>query len=215
MTTDVWLQLTWQQLKATGLWSWVATLFGVAEVLLARRNSIWLYPAGIAGILAGTYVLIREAGLYAEALLNGYYLVMSVYGWYHWAKKAGKLRVDVTASNAFDWAIALAIALVGWGVLYVWLAGWTDSTVPFWDAFVASSAWAGMWLLARRKLENWILLNVSNLVAIPLLFYKQLPMFALLTVFFFVVAVFGYLDWRRIVRARAVEPRVVRHEAPS
>ncbi len=214
MTADAWLQLTWHQLKDTGLWTWVATLFGIAEVLLARRNSIWLYPAGIFGILVGTYVLIHEAGLYAEALLNGYYLVMSVYGWYYWARKARQPRVGVTMSNPGDWAIVLAITLVGWGALYVWLVRWTDSTVPLWDAFVSSSAWAGMWLLARRKLENWILLNVSNLVAIPLLFYKQLPMFALLTIFLFVVAVFGYLDWRRIVRVQAVDPRVC-HEAPA
>jgi nicotinamide mononucleotide transporter len=69
--------------------------------------------------------------------------------------------------------------------------------VPVWDAFVSSTAWAGMWLLARRKMENWVFLNISNLFAIPLLFYKKLPMFAALTVFLFVVAIFGYFEWKR------------------
>jgi nicotinamide mononucleotide transporter len=69
--------------------------------------------------------------------------------------------------------------------------------VPVWDAFVSATAWAGMWLLARRKVENWVFLNISNLFAVPLLFYKKLPMFAVLTVFLFVVACFGYFDWKR------------------
>jgi nicotinamide mononucleotide transporter len=69
--------------------------------------------------------------------------------------------------------------------------------VPVWDAWVSATAWAGMWLLAKRKVENWILLNISNIFAIPLLFYKQLPLFAGLTIILFIVAVFGYFDWRR------------------
>ena len=96
--------------------------------------------------------------------------------------------------------ITLSISLGGWLVLYLLLKNFTPSNVPVWDALVSSTAWAGMWLLARRKIENWILLNISNLFAIPLLFYKQLPLFALLTLFLFIIAFFGYFDWRRIYR---------------
>jgi nicotinamide mononucleotide transporter len=71
--------------------------------------------------------------------------------------------------------------------------------VPAFDAFVSATAWAGMWLLAKRKLENWILLNISNAVAIPLLFYKGLSLYALLTVFLFVIAIQGYFKWKRII----------------
>jgi len=72
--------------------------------------------------------------------------------------------------------------------------------VPAWDAWVSATAWAGMWLLAKRKVENWILLNISNAFAVPLLLYKSLPLYAVLTVILFVVACFGYFDWRRIFR---------------
>ncbi len=65
---------------------------------------------------------------------------------------------------------------------------------------IRATAWAGMWLLAKRKIENWILLNISNLFAIPLLLYKQLPLFAGLTLFLFIVAVLGYYEWRKIIR---------------
>jgi len=78
----------------------------------------------------------------------------------------------------------------------------TDSDVPLFDAFVSSTAWAGMWLLAKRKIENWIFLNISNVVAIPLLFHKKLPLMACLTTFLFIVAIFGFLDWKKIIGKR-------------
>jgi nicotinamide mononucleotide transporter len=124
---------------------------------------------------------------------------MSVYGWYHWIKKRHLPAVKVFRQPA-EWIITLLIVFGGWGILYVMLINFTPSTVPIWDSWVSSTAWAGMWLLARRKVENWVLLNVSNLFAIPLLYHKNLAMFALLTLILFIVAVFGYFDWRKIAR---------------
>jgi nicotinamide mononucleotide transporter len=89
----------------------------------------------------------------------------------------------------------------------VLLTKFTTSNVPVWDAWVSSTAWAGMWLLARRKLENWTLLNLSNLFAVPLLCYKHLIMFAVLTLILFVVAIFGFFEWRDIwKKEQAAQP---------
>jgi nicotinamide mononucleotide transporter len=189
------LKLFIDQVKETGPVQWVATGFGVAEVLLARKNNILLYPAGIIGIVLSVYLLV-DVKLFAEAALNIYYLVMSVYGWAYWIKKRGEPAVKISYSTQKEWIITLAISLGGWLMLYLILKYFTPSDVPVWDASVSSTAWAGMWLLARRKVENWILLNISNLFAIPLLFHKQLALFACLTIFLFIVAVFGYFDWR-------------------
>lgn len=194
-----WLQLLIQQLQQTTFWEWVAVVLGVAEVLLARANKVWLYPSGIISTIITIYFLMRTQ-LYAESALNLYYIVMSFYGWYHWIKKRHQPQVKVSYSTANEWLITLAISIGGWLVLYLLLKRFTPSTVPVWDALVSSTAWAGMWLLARRKIENWLLLNISNLFAVPLLFYKQLPLFALLTIVLFVIAVFGYFDWRSIIR---------------
>ena len=188
-----------EQAKATTWLEWLAVLLGVAEVLLARANKVWLYPTGIAGTLISIYLLLY-AGLYAECMLSGYYVVMSFYGWYYWIKKRNEPPVKVTYSNRQEWIITLLIVFAGWAVLYGILVRFTPSTVPVWDAWVSSTAWAGMWLLARRKIENWILLNISNLFAVPLLFHKNLALFALLTIFLFIVAIFGYLDWRDILK---------------
>jgi nicotinamide mononucleotide transporter len=199
MDIQYWAQLFWQQITHTGILEWLAVLLGIAEVLLAKANKITLYPAGIAATLLATYILFA-VGLYAECLLNIYYLVMSVYGWWYWVKKKDQPPVKITWSNKREWLIVISIVVAGFGLLYFALVQFTSSTVPIWDAWVSATAWAGMWLLAKRKIENWILLNISNAFAIPLLFYKQLPLFALLTLFLFIVAVLGFFQWKKIIR---------------
>ncbi|RYE17169.1 MAG: nicotinamide riboside transporter PnuC [Sphingobacteriaceae bacterium] len=199
MNLHNWLQLFVEQLKETGWLQWVAVFFGVAEVLLAKRNNVLLYPAGLIGT-ALSIVLLLEARLYAETLLNLYYIVMSIYGWWFWMKKRNEPPVPITHTTRKEWLICALIIFGGWGILYFVLKTYTPSTVPISDAFVSSTAWAGTWLLAKRKIENWLVLNLSNLFAVPLLFYKDLPLFALLTIFLFVVAIFGYADWRKIYR---------------
>ncbi len=199
MNLHNWLQLLLEQLKETGWIQWVAVVFGVAEVLLAKKNNVLLYPAGLIGT-ALSIVLLLEAKLYAETLLNLYYIVMSIYGWWFWMKKRNEPPVPITYTTRKEWLICALIIFGGWGILYFVLKTYTPSTVPVSDAFVSSTAWAGTWLLAKRKIENWLVLNLSNLFAVPLLFYKDLPLFALLTVFLFVVAIFGYVDWRKIYR---------------
>jgi nicotinamide mononucleotide transporter len=195
-----WIDLFIDQVKATTWLEWLAVLLGVTEVLLAKANKVGLYPTGIAATLISIYLLLN-ADLYAECLLNVYYVVMSVYGWYHWIKRRNEPAVKVAYANKQEWVISLLIVFVGWGLLYLLLINFTKSTVPVWDAWVSSTAWAGMWLLARRKIENWVLLNVSNLFAIPLLYHKNLVMFALLTLILFVVAIFGFFEWRRIIQS--------------
>ncbi len=195
-----WFNLFFEQLKGTSFLEWAAVFFGVIEVLLAKRNNILLYPAGIIGILLSLYLKL-SALLYAESLLSMYYLVMSIYGWIIWSKlKKNKKELSISWTTKKELMIAFAIAIPGYFILYLILVNFTNSDVPILDAFVASTAWAGMWLLARRKIENWIFFNVSNIVAIPLMWYKNFVMFALLTLFLFIVAIFGFLEWRKIYK---------------
>jgi len=176
-----------------------SVLCGIVQVLLSKNNKVSNYFFGILGVLSGMYVYFASR-LYAEMALNLYYLVMSIYGWWYWTRRTAESPVTITASDRKDWIAVATIVLGGFWLLFLLLAHATDSDVPMWDAAVSCTAWAGMWLLAKRKIENWILLNTSNLIAIPLLFYKELYLFALLTVFLFVVAIFGYAEWRKIMR---------------
>ena len=200
MEIQEYLLLFVEQIKATSYLEWFAVAFGVTEVLLAKRNNILLYPAGIIGILLSLYLKLN-AKLYAESLLSMYYLVMSVYGWIIWSqRKAKNETLPVSWTTKQELQIAFAISIGGYFILYYALVHFTNSDVPILDAFVSSVAWAGMWLLARRKIENWIFLNVSNIVAIPLLWHKNLVLFSLLTLFLFIVAIFGYFDWKKIYK---------------
>lgn len=192
-----WLTLFYYQILQTSIIEWLAVIFGTLQVFLAKNNNIWLYPTGIISILLSIYLMLN-VGLYAETLLSAYYLVMSVYGWYLWVNKSTKPQVEISWTTKKELIIAILISTIGYVILYTVLVNFTDSNVPVEDAFVSSTAWAGMWLLAKRKIENWIFLNISNLVAIPLLIYKQLPMMALLTLILFIVAIFGFFDWKKI-----------------
>lgn len=194
-----WLDLLTEQIRLTTFWEWLAVALGVAEVLLARKNNILLYPAGIGGSLITIFFLFKS-GLFAEAALSAYYVVMSVYGWVLWLRRQNKPPVQVAYTTRKEWLITGIITFAGWGIIYWLLKSYTPSTVPVWDAWVSATAWAGTWLLARRRIENWLVLNLSNLFAIPLLFHKHLPLFALLTLFLFVVAIVAYFDWKRIYR---------------
>ncbi|MGI4020741.1 MAG: nicotinamide riboside transporter PnuC [Janthinobacterium lividum] len=205
MNLQHWLQILIEQIRETGWLQWLAVFFGVAEVLLARRNNVLLYPAGLISTFISIFLLF-EVKLYAETLLNIYYVLMSIYGWYFWMRKQDEPAVPITYTTKQEWLITALITFGGWLVLYLVLKNFTTSNVPVWDAFVSASAWAGTWLLTRRKIENWLVLNLSNLFAVPLLFYKNLPMFALLTIFLFVVAIFGYFDWKKIYQKELRSP---------
>lgn len=200
MNFSDWPKLVTQQLIETPLLQWIGVSFGMAEVLLARANKVLLYPCGIISILITLYVLF-EAGLYAELLLNIYYLVMSIYGWYYWLRKGNSHLVPITKCTRNEWLTAISILFVGFPLMFGALVFFTDSTVPLWDTWVSITAWIGMWMLARRKIENWILLNVSNAFAIPLLIHKNLLLYALLTLFLFIVAIFGYIEWRQKLKS--------------
>ena len=175
---------------------------GIIQVLLSKNNKVSNYLFGILGIVSGMYVLFG-AKLYADIALNMYYLVMSIYGWWYWKTNKEASEQPITSCTSREWTTVFGIVLGAFAILYFFLIYVTDSDVPIWDAWVSCTAWAGMWLLARRKIENWILLNISNAFAIPLLIHKDLYLFALLTTFLFIVAIFGYLKWARIMKLEA------------
>jgi nicotinamide mononucleotide transporter len=192
---DILQQTTWQE--------WLGVFFSVFQVLLARKNNSNNYLFGIAGISLTLYVMIQSK-LYAEFTLNLYYLVMSIYGWLYW--KFGKRKSETTISETTnnEKLITAGIVIATFSIFYFSLTNFTDSDVPILDSLVSAFAWAGMWLMARRKIENWILLNISNIIAIPLLIHKGLYLYAILTAFLFIVAISGYLEWRKIIKSKSV-----------
>ena len=191
---DILLQTTWAE--------WLGVLFSMIQVVLASRNNSNNYLFGIAGISLTLYVMI-VAKLYGEFTLNLYYLVMSIYGWLYWKYGKQKEETKISTTNGNEKLITVGIVSFTFGLFWFFLTHYTDSDVPIWDSLVSAFAWAGMWLMAKRKVENWILLNISNLISVPLMIHKDLYLYAGLTVFLFIVAVLGYIKWSRILKEQA------------
>ena len=190
MMKEIILQTTWQE--------WLGVVFSIFQVVLARYNNPKNYLFGIAGILL-TLVVMFNSKLYAEFTLNIYYLIMSFYGLLYWKFGQQKHEIEISKTTTKEWKITVGIIFFSFTIFYFALIHFTDSDVPIWDSLVSAFAWAGMWLMAKRKLENWILLNISNLISIPLMIHKDLYLYAILSIILFSVAVSGYLNWRKIL----------------
>ncbi|HUR10246.1 MAG TPA: nicotinamide riboside transporter PnuC [Flavitalea sp.] len=188
------------QINHTPLLEYVAVVFGIVSVLYSRKENVLVYPTGLINTSLYTYFCFAWWGLYAEASLNFYYTVMSLYGWYVWTRKnthSGKTALAITASNKNDWVRALVFFFFSWVALFFILKQFTRSTVPLGDSFASATAYTGMWLMTRKKLENWIWWILTNLASIPLYFYKGAPLTSFQYIVFLVLAILGYISWKR------------------
>lgn len=195
--------LIWNDLQQWRWQEWVSTLAQIASVYYARKNNVLVYPTGIAGVLLAAYVYFFQVNppLYADGGLNLYYFLMSVYGWRQWMRTSAdtSLTYPITWCTFRQRRAGILLFLVSWGILYGILVYATNSNTPVLDSLVSATAITAMWWMATRKIENWMAWIISNLVAIPLNLYKGLPVFTGMYVLFLVMAVQGYLDWKRAI----------------
>lgn len=200
--SDIWHQLL-EGLYATTWLEYTAVFFGIASVVFSRKENIWVYPTGLVNTTIYIY-LSFVAGLYAEAGVNFYYTVMSIIGWVMWARKReGQTVLHITPSNRREWAGALGFFGLCWVALFLILSHWTDSTVPAADAFASATAYTGMLLMTRKKLENWLWWIMTNIASIPLYFIKGFVFTGVQYAVFLALAVMGYREWRRKLRVTA------------
>lgn len=185
---------------------WLSTVTQIASVWYARKNNVLVYPTGIIGVLLAAYIYYFQTNppLYADSLLNIYYFIMSVYGWYNWVQKKDGSHYDYPISwcNKKELRFGLLFFIVSWIGIYLVLIKLTNSNTPILDSLVSASAITAMWWMAKRKIENWIAWIFSNIVAIPLNFYKGYMLFTLMYVLFLLMAWWGYVEWKKKSNAR-------------
>lgn len=182
-----------------------AVFFGIASVFYSMRENIWVYPTGIISTLIYVWICFQYK-LYADMGINAYYFSMSIFGWYVWTHpKEGKEELPVTWLKATGWVVSLGIFAVSYIVLVYVLVNFTDSDVPYWDSFTTASAFVGMWLMAKKKVENWIFWILTDLVAVPLYFYKGLILTSFQYIFFTVLAIMGLFAWIKSARRNKLE----------
>ncbi len=181
----------------TSWFEFIAVVTGIASVVFSRKENILVYPVGMisTGIFIWLYII---HGLYADASVNFYYTLMSIIGWVMWSKKTdGKAALIITASSKRDWRNSLVFFATCWMTLYLLLSRFTDSTVPIADSFTSAAAFTGMWLMNKKKLENWTWWIITDLASIPLNFYKHLVFASFQYLVFLILAIMGYITWRK------------------
>lgn len=191
----------YQGLLATTWLEFVAVIFGLLSVWFARKENIWVYPTGIVNVLIYVY-LCFSAGLYADMGINAFYFVMSVYGWYNWSRRdENKQHVPITRLTFRQWVFNIVLVTAFFVVLWYILDHYTPSTVPVFDSFTTSLFIVGMWLMARKKIENWLAWIAGDVLVIPLFAYKGLVFTGVQYVVFTALAVSGYIEWRKKLEA--------------
>ncbi len=175
----------------------IASLFGIANILLIVRRSVWNFPAALV-MVALTGIVLWDARLYSDAGLQAFFFVVNILGWVLWARNrgdAGQIIVRRMRLSGRIMAVALAMAATwGWGLF---MAFHTDATNPWWDASVAMLSVTAQILMTRRFIDNWHWWIVVNLISIGLYWQKQLYWFTGLYVIFLGMAVWGLVEWRR------------------
>jgi nicotinamide mononucleotide transporter len=182
---------------------YVATVLGLANVVLIVRRSIWNYPFGLAMVALYGWVFFG-ARLYSDALLQIFFFVVQIYGWWNWQQsraEMGEVAVQRLTSRAWHgWLLGCLVATALWGAMMHTL---TDAHFPWWDGAIAMLSVAAQILQSRRYLESWLLWIMVDLLAIPLFAVKGLVPTAGLYAIFLAVSVAGFLQWRSAARARA------------
>ncbi|MDF7813236.1 nicotinamide riboside transporter PnuC [Hymenobacter sp. YC55] len=189
---------------------WVAVLTGFACVWLAARESLWNFPVAI--VSCGLYIIVYlRAGLYSDSMLQVMFIALSVYGWYEWLYGGrGKTELPVSHTRRREW-VACALFVVGFTVGFgYYLDHNTDATVPHWDSFTTAVSMAAQYLLMRKRLENWWLWILVDIIYVPILWYKQLYPTSALYALYLGLAVYGYLEWRRAMRKEQLQIQEVK-----
>jgi len=178
--------------------------FGLISVWYQKKENILVFPTGIISVSIYVY-LCFQTKLYADMGINAYYFLMSVYGWYVWSRKDENQHFTQISTTGFtDRMISLATFLVSFSVLYFTLSNLTDSDVPFWDSLTTALFFVGMWLLAKKKIENWIIWIIANTISVPLYYYKGLQLTSIQYFIFLLIAFAGYISWKKTLKAQAV-----------
>lgn len=180
----------------------VTTVLGLAYILLEYRASVWMWLIGFMMQALGI-VLYYQKGLYADCGMEFYYLAMTVYGYWKWVHVSNKTNNDSPLQiRHFPKKLILpwiGIIAVFWFAIYLILVNFTNSNVPIADSFTTALSIIGIWALAHKYLEQWFIWIAVDVVTCGLYFYKDIPFKASLYALYVIIAIFGYLKWKKMI----------------
>ncbi|PRZ24982.1 nicotinamide riboside transporter PnuC [Flavobacterium granuli] len=176
-------------------------VFGILSVWFAKKENIWVYPTGLIATIISVY-LLYVAGYLGDMLINAYFSVMSVYGWYVWSK-GGKTddHLPITRTNTKEKGIGILLFFITIFVVFG-IYHYFDYEIKkenYIDIIASGIFFAGMWYMAKKKIENWTLWIIGDIIVVPLYAYRGLGMLALQYLIFTILAISAYIEWKRIL----------------
>lgn len=189
-------------LRHTSLLEYIAVFSGIASVWYSRKEHILVYPVGLVNTIIYIY-LSYKYHLPGEASVNFYYTVMSIYGWYMWLKKDQRHEavLHISWSDKRMWIYQVLFFLFFYTVIYFSLVylkeNFFEGAIPWADAFASATAFTGMWLMTRKKVESWYWWIATNLASVPLYFVKGLVVTSLYYIVLLFLAMAGLHEWMR------------------
>ena len=178
----------------------IAVFFGLLSVWFSKNNNVLVYPTGIINTSIFVYLLVKWE-LLGDMIINIYYFLMSIYGWYYWTRKSNNQEyTPITKINELDIKIILIIIISSTlfvSYLYSFFDKWSG-LVSYIDIFTTAIFFAGMWLMARRKIESWFFWILGDVISVPLYFVKGLAFSSFQYIIFTLIAVAGYYKWKSI-----------------
>ena len=209
MTFDQFWQLFTEGLANSSWLERVAVVAGIASVWFSRKENILVYPVGLINTII--YIWLSFKGdLIGEASVNFYYTVMSIYGWILWAKKDKEQHhiVHISFSDRKWWLYQLAFFAAFYMAIFFLLTylkkDFAPGAIPWADAFASATAFTGMWLMTRKKVESWYWWIATNIASIPLYFVKHYVFTSVYYLVLLFMAVWGLMEWRNRVKKEAV-----------
>lgn len=202
MTAEQILQEFISGMKQTGWIEYIAVFAGIISVWYSRKENILVYPTGLVNTIFYIYLSFK-GGLLGEASVNFYYTVMSIYGWALWARKDKEQHtiLKITLASKKEWMQHLLFFGVFYIALFFALTGlkqnFAPGAIPWADAFASATAFTGMWLMTKKKIESWYWWIATNISSIPLYFVKQYVFTSVYYIVLLVMAIFGLTEWIR------------------
>ena len=177
----------------------IGVVFGILSVWYAKRENILVFPTGI--ISTGIFVYILWVfGLLGDMLINAYYFSMSIIGWYFWTRKVDTDHfIPITRTNRREkkWSALLFVAALVFVFLVYALFDKFNSWTAYVDTLTTAIFFVGMWLMAKKKLENWTYWIIGDIITVPLYLYKGLIFTSLQYLLFTIIAIYGYMAWKK------------------
>ena len=178
-----------------------AVIMNITSVVYAKQNNILVYPTGLIGTGIFVYILLNFS-LLGDTIINGYFFSMSIYGWYFWSRKKDEVFINQVSTinrNEIKYLFILAISsLIFIYFVYDYFDKWNNWTA-YVDNITTAIFFVAMWLMARRKIESWIFWIIGDLITVPLYFYKGLTISSIQYIIFLILAVLGYISWKKIL----------------